>query len=96
MYAKTILVKDHNNNSVEFTYILNISNDNWSLSDHNGLAPVPHNTKLNDSLKIQRYGYKTYHMMYNKETTLIYLNPDPVLIGVVNVKSSKLTSGLNE
>ena len=95
VYAKTILVKDHNNNSVEFTYILNISNDNWSLSDHNGLAPVPHNTKLNDSLKIQRYGYKTYHMMYNKETTLIYLNPDPVLIGAVIVKSSKLTSGLN-
>ena len=90
--AETILIKDHNNNSLEFTYILNISNDNWSISNHNGLAPVPHKTKLNDSLKIQRYGYKTYYLVYDHETTLVYLDSNPVLIEGVDVKSSKINS----
>ena len=45
---ETIKICNQKNENLEFAYVLNLSNDNWSITDHNGLAPLPINTKLND------------------------------------------------
>ena len=66
------------NENLEFAYVLNLSNYNWSITDHNGLAPLPINTKLNDSLKIQRYGYETFYLLLKEDNTMVNLKVEPI------------------
>ena len=70
---ETIKICNQKNENLEFAYVLNLSNYNWSITDHNGLAPLPINTKLNDSLKIQRYGYKTFYLLLKEDNTIVNL-----------------------
>ena len=77
------------NENLEFAYVLNLSNDNWSITDHNGLAPLPINTKLNDSLKIQRYGYKTFYLLLKEDNTIVNLKVEPIELKNVEIEISK-------
>ena len=47
---ENIIVKNSRSQNLEFAYVLNLSKSNWSISDHNGIAPLPYNTKVNDIL----------------------------------------------
>ena len=96
IYAETILIKNHHNQGLEFTYILNISNGNWSISDKNGLAPLPDKTKFNDSLKVQRYGYKSIFFNFQNGKNLIFLDAQPVIFKTVEVESSTEFSAFNK
>ena len=71
--AQTILIKSYNNQPLEFAYILNTSNGNWSISNQNGLASIPDKSKFNDSLLIQRYGYKSISLNFQSDDNLILL-----------------------
>ena len=96
MLAQTILIKSYNNQPLEFAYILNTSNGNWSISNQNGLASIPDKTKFNDSLLIQRYGYKPISLNFQSGDNLILLTAQPLIFKTVEVESNRGISAFNK
>ena len=93
---ETIKICNQKNENLEFAYVLNLSNDNWSITDHNGLAPLPINTKLNDSLKIQRYGYKTFYLLLKEDNTIVNLKVEPIELKNVEIEILKTPTFSNQ
>ena len=93
---ENIIVKNSRSQNLEFAYVLNLSNNNWSISDHNGIAPLPYNTKVNDILKIQRYGYKTTKLIFVDTLRIAILDIEPVVFKNIDVKSSGSLSAYDE
>ena len=93
---ENIIVKNSRSQNLEFAYVLNLSNNNWSISDHNGIAPLPYNTRVNDILKIQRYGYKTTKLIFVDTLRLAILDIEPLVFKNIDVKSSGSLSAYDE
>ena len=87
LYGEKILVKNTSNEILDYTYIHNISNKNWSITNNRGVALIPSKTNINDSLKISRYGYFSEILVYKGEEILITLTVKPVMISGVKVLS---------
>ena len=96
IHAQTIFIKSYNNQPLEFAYILNTSNGNWSISNQNGLAPIPDKTKFNDTLLVQRYGYKSISLNFQSDDNLILLTAQPLIFETVEVESNKGFSAFNK
>ena len=85
LYGEKILVKNTSNKILDYTYIHNISNENWSITNNRGVALIPSKTKINDSLEISRFGYSSEILVYKGEKILITLSVKPVMIDSVKV-----------
>ena len=96
IYAQTILIKSYNNQPLEFAYILNTSNKNWSISNQNGLASIPDKTEFNDTLIVQRYGYKSISLNLQSGGNLILMAAQPLIFETVEVESNKGISAFNK
>ena len=88
LIADILSVHNKNKKPLEFVYILNTTNKYWSISDHNGIAPIPKNTKLNDTLKIQRYGYNSVLKIYKNKEIFIILEDLLINLPLIHVTGS--------
>ena len=88
--ADTITTLDDDLRKIEFAYVLNIRNGNWSITDHNGFSHLPSQTRLGDSLEVQRYGYETVTFFYDGGVNIITLNTSPLALKTVSVSISEI------
>jgi len=95
--AERIVVKNTSNRFLEFTYIHNLTNENWSITNNRGIALIPPKTVINDSLRISRFGYSSIILVYRGEKLLITLSDNPVAIdGVEAVGYKHLSDDLSK
>ena len=90
----SIVVHNQEKQAVEFAYILNLSNNNWAITDNFGSTQLPKNTVLNDSLKIQRYGYNSSKCVYNGSNLLVLLSDKPILLENIEVLAFEGDKGI--
>ena len=84
-FATSLVVHNQDKKAVEFAYILNLSNNNWAITDNFGSTQLPKNTRINDSLKIQRYGYNPLICVYNGFDLFVLLSNKPILLENIEV-----------
>lgn len=78
IFAGSIIVYNDDKETVEFVYVLNTSNNNWTITDNSGYTHLPTGTKINDSLRIQRYGYDTLMLIYKGKNLFVNLSNKPI------------------
>ena len=84
-FATNLVVHNQDKKAVEFAYILNLSNNNWAITNNFGSTQLPKNTRINDSLKIQRYGYNPLICVYNGSDLFVLLTNKPILLENIEV-----------
>ena len=79
---------------MEYAYIQNRSNKNWTITNKWGIAPIPSKTLVNDSLEITRYGYASTTFIYEDKKVLISLLDKPVaMASVIVLRGNKISKG---
>lgn len=89
LIGEEIIVKNTSNNYLEFTYVHNLSNKNWSITDNKGFALIPTRTLIGDSLKISRYGYSPTIFVFKGEKILVTLSDEPVVLDSIEIISER-------
>lgn len=83
--GEKIIVKSNNDLGLNYAYIHNLANGNWSITNNRGFAHLPSKTQIDDTLKIERYGYSSTFCIYKGRNILITLSDKPLLIDSVEV-----------